>query len=114
MKIKYGITYDLNKYSAEELCEIANTLNHWEWPDILGAKPEWWDDAPLFLRGSFQKMRGAFTKNRYDATKEILRDIRIRVGQGKLLEYHWVHRLGKTKEEYREWALYLLMDQRKY
>lgn len=110
MKYKYEIEFDISKFSEDELQEIYNDICHWRWSPLLGEKPDWWDDSPDYLTGRFKNIRERYIPTKDRATQHIFEQIQMHVGQYKLLEYHWTHNLGRTKEEYREWALAKCVD----
>ena len=96
LKAARNVEADLSIFTEAELCEIYDAFDRWEWPELLGKRPEWWDDLPDYSRS----MRAT---SKYRVTAYIRQEIRGRVSQYKILEYHWVHNLHKTEEEYREW-----------
>lgn len=92
--------YSLSKFAEEELCQIHNRLDRWEWDYRLGPKPEGWDRLPMYHRSSIKKR---FCNSKDKIITPIIEEIEIKVGRTKLLEWHWIHNLKRTKEEFREW-----------
>lgn len=40
----------LKQMNRDVLIEVRNTLNHWNWPDQLGCKPDGWDEMPNYRK----------------------------------------------------------------
>lgn len=78
------MTIDLRKFTDDELCELYDRLNNWEWDDRLGTPPT--DDREPDSERSF-----------------IMESIRHRVGGKQLLRWHHIHNLGRTPEEFERW-----------
>lgn len=107
MDSKYSVIGFTKQFTEEELCWIHNELNGYRWPDLLGEKPEDWDKLPNFRRTELgQKL----FKSRSKILRPIMIDIERQIGNTKLLEWHWIHNLKKTKEEYREWLFNEMAD----
>lgn len=87
---------DITQYSEEELCQIYNALNQWDWDSILGEKPKNWDKMSQHRK--------------HKIVQPIRNHIESEIGRKKLLEWHWIHSLGKTKEEYDEWLFKEMAD----
>lgn len=98
-KIK-KIEFNPSKYTKDQLYEIYDTLNDWKWCDILGVKPEFWDIIPNYHTSI---IKDVFLNSKSKIIKDILRKIVEIVGEKNLLEWHWIHNLGKTKKEYETW-----------
>lgn len=41
---------DLDGMSNSELIRIFHIFNYWRWPDVLGEKPDGWDDMPNYKK----------------------------------------------------------------
>ncbi len=91
---------DLSRFTEDELCQIHNSLNRWEWNELLGEKPDGWDSMKNF-RNPYIGRR--FFKSKYKIITPIHRQIEEIVGMKKILEWHWINNLGRTKEEYETW-----------
>ena len=111
MKTPYLIKIDLSTFNEEELLKIADALNRWNWPELLGNKPKWWDVAPNCYIKPLTSTKQRIIPSKSDAINEIMTEIEIRVGRYKILEWHWVNNLGRTKEEYRDWVIQTMADQ---
>lgn len=94
------MTKGLSRFTKEELCRIYDNLNSWRWDDRLGKKPNGWDDLPNYRRTSIGKM---FFNSKYKIIRPIMAQIEEEIGKKKLLEWHWIHNLHKTKEEFEAW-----------
>lgn len=64
----------LNTFSDSTLISIYKTLNFWEWPEILGEKPEGWDDMP-----SYKKPWTGECKTKEDIIRPYMKEIRKRI-----------------------------------
>ncbi len=40
----------LMDFSDSVLVDIYRTLNYWQWPEILGDKPEGWEEMPNYKK----------------------------------------------------------------
>ena len=97
---------DVYAYTEDQLCAIHDTLNKWDWPELFGREPDYWENMPRY----------SMRKHWFSPTtkSELMRPVMVKierhVGAGKLLEYHWVHNLGKPAEEFRNWAIKRVID----
>ena len=105
MKYKYEINVDISQFTDEELIKIYDDLTSWRWSPILGKQPDWWDNSPDFLVGHFKKIREKYIPNKSCAINHIITDIQDLIGTYRLMQYHWINNLGRTKEEYDTWIL---------
>lgn len=95
---------DIEQFSEEELLEIEDQLNVWLWPQQLGKEPECWTRMPDFDRRKwYQRICNHYIPSRFDAARAILSRIHRKLGDRKILRYHWLHNLGRTEEEFNEW-----------
>lgn len=74
----------LSKFSKKELCGIYRKFNHWEWPIVLGAEPEGWDDMP-----NYQKPYMDECQTREDIIRPYMLQIRKMVSREELDEATW-------------------------
>ena len=83
---------DENTLNFEERLGLAYCrLNSYEWDDILGDKPEGFDDLPSYVhRGMCKHL---LVRPAIQAIKEI-------IGEAQASRYHWRFVLGKTDEEW--------------
>ena len=95
-----NITNDISKFAEEELCQIYNNLNCWDWDELLGEKPKNWDKLPLYHRSAIKRR---FFNSKSKIANPLMAQIEEMVSLKKLLEWHWIHNLCKTKEEYEAW-----------
>ena len=91
---------NLNNFTVEQLCEIESILSGWEWDERLGKRPKGWYRIPKYYRDPF---RERFFQTRFKINYPIVQQIEKRIGKKKILEYHWMHNLGRTKEEFENW-----------
>lgn len=75
------MTIDLKKFTDDELCEMHDLLNGWEWDDRLGEQPENVREAIMFVCVA----------------------IRHQVGGKRLLRWHHINNLGSTPEDFERW-----------
>ena len=94
---------DLSNFSAEELCEINDKLNHWEWDFRLGAAPKNWEQLPRYKK---------LLPCKYEIIASITSEIEERVGRYKLLQWHHIRNRGMTKAESDEWFLERLVNKK--
>ena len=99
-------------FSKQELIEIGDKLNHWQWDERLGPSPHGWDSMPNIAK-SFTGRWRPFRKtspNKYDTMRPLVREINWYVSTYDFLKFHWLHNLGKTEQEFIEWYLGRLGD----
>jgi hypothetical protein len=89
LNLKNQKYYDVSQFSQEELCEIHNDLNRWNWSNKLGEKPTGWDNMKVDAK--------------YKIILPILQEIKEFVSHKKLLRYHHIHNMNKTPEQFEEW-----------
>lgn len=70
-------------FTERDLIIIGHTLNMWEFPELLGDKPDWWDTSDR-------------RTTLYDEIKPVLRDIHCKVSEYKRLKYHNIEYLGSS------------------
>ncbi|MDW5300215.1 MAG: hypothetical protein SA378_08775 [Sedimentibacter sp.] len=92
--------FDISKFTEDELLQIYNSLNSWQWNELLGEKPKNWDSMKRWHNSIIGRL---FLKSKRDIISPINRQIRDEVGLNKILKWHWINNLGKTKEEYETW-----------
>ena len=73
-------------------------LSGWEWDDIVGPKPEGFDEMPHFIPG---QRRAPGTREYYisPACKGIVSII----GEANANRYHWIFNLRRTEQEWLQW-----------
>lgn len=100
MKLLY--VYDnMKNLSQEELIEIYDRLNKYEWDDRLGDKPEGWGQMPENHRHWYHRILRRRTK--LDCIIPIMNYIKNRVGQKEVYRYHHLNNLHSTDEEFEKW-----------
>lgn len=90
---------NLSSFSKDELCEIFDRINSWQWDERLGEEPKNWDN----MRRHRKWYQNPFKTTRGKIIKPIMLEIECRVGNKCLLKHHHLHNLGKTEEEFQEW-----------
>lgn len=81
-------------------------LSLWEWDEIVGPKPDGFDDLPNYLR----KRKSIFHRNQKTVTKAdyllpVTKNIESIIGEANTSRCWWKFVLGKTEDEWREWYL---------
>lgn len=87
--------YDLLKFSMDQLCEIYDSLNRFEWPELLGEPPLDWGRMPNSSRWR-RKTKSAYIR-------PITNEIHSMVGNKRIFQWHWKANLGKSAEEFERW-----------
>lgn len=95
--IDYDLT-KLNKFDKKTLAEIWNTLNGWEWHELLGDKPEHFDDMLDFHRNKNYKL-----PTKKDIIDPIARSIRVKIGEKECLRWLHINKFNKTNFEFEKW-----------
>lgn len=88
---------------VDRLGVAACRLNHWEWDDILGPKPEGFDDLPNYTpkRTLFRRRRPC--KADYVIPAENV--IESIIGSHNISRCWWKYVLGKSEEEWFRWYI---------
>lgn len=88
----------LSKFSREDLAEIYNNLNRWEWDMRLGEQPEDWSNLPDHIRDN---------KDNLPTKKKIIDTymyyIKGKIGEKEILKHLHVKIKGKTESEFEVW-----------
>lgn len=87
----------INILSVEELCEVYDKLNHWEWDGRLGEKPIGYDKLKWYHNGWRP------IKTRFSYLRPICKKIEETVTEKELLRYHHIHNLHSTNEDFEMW-----------
>lgn len=82
--------------NTEDLARVHNILNHWQWPDELGEKPENWDTMP-----DHSKDNSVNTK--YKIIMPIMNKIENKIGQKECLRWHHLNNLNRSNEQFEDW-----------
>lgn len=104
-KIKVGnkvndVVMRLKKMSFQELCEIYNKTNAWNWDARMGDEPDNWKQLAYYAIGRW-KEKCIITRHSY--LKPINNYIRNVVSEKELLRYHHIHNLHSTNEDFEMW-----------
>lgn len=93
---------DVSKLNAvDRLGVAACRLLQWEWDDILGAKPEGFDDLPNFIPGKSLKRSNKSCKSDY--VGPAIHAIEGIIGKANISRCWWKYFLGKSEEEWLQW-----------
>ena len=84
----------------QELCEIYQKTNSWDWDLRMGDEPEDWEQL-VICKNRWWKEKCSVT--RYSYIKPINEYIRNAVSEKELLRYHHIHNLHRTNEEFEMW-----------
>ena len=77
-------------------------LNCGEWDELLGEKPDGFDELPLMTR---RRLFGKKEPCKYDLVYPIMMAIKSLIGDARVSKCWWVFGLGKTEEEWFAWYL---------
>lgn len=88
----------LQNLSKQDLIEIHNNLNLWEWDERLGEKPEGWEDMPNFMLSEQYKLP---TKKRI--VSPIMREIEAKVSKKQLMKYWHINYCNMTNLQHEFW-----------
>lgn len=91
----------LANYTQEELCQIYNNLNSWEWDDLIGEKPKGFDELPRYNIKFIHKV--AKRKTKAEIINPIMQYIEMLVPWKERLRYHHVHNLNSSNEQFEIW-----------
>ena len=97
MKKPYEIRRQLLSFSTDELCEIYEKLNNWEWDERLGEIP----DRFYELRNYVRDGNNLETKETY--ILPYMREIHRLVPEYDLMHHYHIHVLGRTEEQFKNW-----------
>lgn len=79
-------------------------LNNAEWDDILGPKPEGFDEMSKFPEPWWK-----FWKRKKPTKSDILwnrmQNIKSMIGEANVSRCWWIFALGRTEEEWRNWYI---------
>lgn len=90
----------LKNLPIQELCEIYNKTNSWNWDTRMGDEPDdWWQ--LVFSGIGCWKEKCTITRHSY--LKPINDYIRNVVSEKELLRYHHINNLHRTNEEFEMW-----------
>lgn len=102
---------DLSGYDNDTLVRMADEFNRWNWPKDLPGKPDWWDTAPNWISDKHWLKRRR-VPNKFLGVRLIIDQLDQLTTNYDRLKYHWLHNLGRTEEEYKQWVLERSMDER--
>ncbi len=107
LRIDQEIRKKIDLCTREQLLQIRHDLNDWKWNDLLGQKPEGFDDLPYSNTKWLHKL--VKRKNKYDIVHPIIMYISGMFSEKELLHYHNVVCNGMSEEEFgRFWRGYKL------
>lgn len=87
----------IKELSKEEKCRVWCNLNCWKWDELLGEKPEDWDNIPSYIDNIHSKN---------DYISPIMHQIDKTV-KHKDISYYWncVYHNDMTKSEFKTWHM---------
>lgn len=77
-------------------------LNNWEWDEIIGPKPDGFDELPWYDNRKFKKFRKKI-RTKSDYLTPAIEGIKSIIGEANISRCWWKFELGKTEEEWRQW-----------
>ena len=107
LKIEQRIKDKIDLCTREQLLQIEHDLNEWKWNDLLGEKPNDFDNLPYW---NFKWLhRLSRRKNKHDIVHPIIMYISGMFSKKELLHYHNVVCNGMSEAEFdRFWNGYEL------
>lgn len=85
-------------------------LNCWQWDEIVGPKPDDFDELPNYLPLRYKVKRflhrvskGKLYRTKHDYLMPVLDRLESEIGRDNASRCHWLFVLGKTDEEWRKW-----------
>lgn len=93
-------------------------LNTWEWDEIVGPKPDGFDEMPrydkfwyirtyhpIFMKflEMLNPMKFAKKQTKYDCIYPVIEEIRSRIGEENCSRAWWANVLGKPHHEWQAW-----------
>jgi hypothetical protein len=88
--------------SDQELIEVDDTLNGWDWDERLGPEPEDWKRLPWYKHNIFG-FNKKHVKTRLNIVDPLMHYIETKVSRKAILRYHHVHNLGRTEQQFEDW-----------
>ena len=108
--------YEINEAELNEVDRLGLAycrLCAWGWDEIVGPKPEGFDDLPDFDRRKFRRFRKPI-RTKHDYIWPKLKGIEFLIGKDNTSRCWWIFELGRTEEQWREWCLTAKYDPRYY
>lgn len=87
--------------NTDRLYIALRRLNRWEWDDLLGPKPEGFDDLPKWTEKKWWQFKRRKSKSDYISRPK--RAIEKIVGEAVISRLWWVNELGRTEEQWFQW-----------
>lgn len=78
-------------------------LNTYEWDEILGPKPDGFDNLPKWAKKKWPFSKKKRTKSDY--VRPAMRAIERIIGETNCSRCWWVYGLGRTEEEWFRWYI---------
>lgn len=79
-------------------------LNSWEWDDILGPKPDGFDELPWYDNRKLKRFRKKI-KTKSDYLLPMMHEIESMIGEESTSRCWWKFVLGETEEAWEQWYL---------
>lgn len=91
-------TLILDKCLKQDLIEIDDNLNNWEWDYRLGEKPKNWDDIPDYILNNHHNF-----PTKYGTINPITSYIKQKVSRKEILKYHHLKNCNMTRMQHEIW-----------
>lgn len=85
-------------YTINELAEIWNTLNNWDWDNRLGIEPFNWQELPNYVPGVIDTSE---VKAYY--INPIMKKIENEIGIKECLKWLHINKLNRNEEQFEKW-----------
>lgn len=89
------------QYSTDEICEMIDRLNGWEWDDRIGDKPDGFDDLPRYNIRWWHKLMNRPTRRPY--LEQAMWNLQSLVTAKEYYHHHHAKNLGVSEEEFEMW-----------
>lgn len=87
--------------AVDRLGVAACRLNCWEWDEIIGPKPEGYDQLPRYIPERPFRIRKGLSK--HDYTKPAIKAIESIIGKANISRCWWKYVLGRDETEWLKW-----------
>jgi len=89
---------NLKNFTEKQLMQIYNKLNRYKWSNLLGEKPEIWDNLPNYI---LNNPDGKLAKN--NIVSPICIYIESKISQKKLIKYDHINNGDSNKIKFELW-----------
>lgn len=93
---------DISNYSNEEICEMIDNLNNWNWDERVGEKPEGFDQMPWYNVHWWHRL--IKRKTRQDYIRPAMGYLQQRVTMKEFYFFiNVTHSKRMTSEQFEKW-----------